>query len=131
MWEKSLTEIYEDETEALGLASVSENPYKDLDDVNEIDLRRYQVKVKTKKEQIERGCSSAQEGFFLSLKVFSQIVAETSSLMTLLTWFSRHSSNLHVFSFYSTVYLAFIYNTHCKILILKRDNLIPILWRQS
>ena len=85
------------------------------------------MKVKTKKEQVERGCSRAQEGFFLSLKVFSQLVAETSSLMTLLTWFSQHSSNLHVFSFYSAVYLAFIYNTHCKILILNIGNLIPIL----
>ena len=40
-WEsvkKSLTEIDEDEPEAFGPASVSENPYKDLDDVNGIGL---------------------------------------------------------------------------------------------
>ena len=35
---KSLTEIDEDEPEAFGPASVSENPYKDLDDVNGIGL---------------------------------------------------------------------------------------------
>ena len=42
---KSLAEKYEDEPEAAGPASVSENPFKDLDDVNEIDLREYKVKV--------------------------------------------------------------------------------------
>ena len=52
---KSLAEIYEDEPEAFGLASVRENPYKDLDYVNDIDLREYQVKVKTGTEQIKRG----------------------------------------------------------------------------
>ena len=51
---KGLAEIYEDEPDAFGPASVSENPYKDLDDVNEFDLREYQVKVKTEKEQIKR-----------------------------------------------------------------------------
>ena len=35
---KSLTEIDEDEPEAFGPASVSENPYKDLDNVNGIGL---------------------------------------------------------------------------------------------
>ena len=40
---KSLTEIYKDEPEALGLASVSENTDKDLDDVNEIDFWESQV----------------------------------------------------------------------------------------
>ena len=44
---KSLAEIYEDEPEASSVpASVSENPFNDLDDVNEIDLREYQVRVK-------------------------------------------------------------------------------------
>ena len=47
---KCLAEIYVDEPEACGPASVSENPYKDLDDVNEIDLREYQAKVKTEKK---------------------------------------------------------------------------------
>ena len=54
---KSLAEMYEDEPEASGPASVSENPFKDLDDVNEIDLREYKVKVKAEKEQIKRGYS--------------------------------------------------------------------------
>ena len=52
---KSLTEISEDEPEVFGPASVSENSYKDLDDINEIDLSEYQLKVKTEKEQIKRG----------------------------------------------------------------------------
>ena len=34
---KSLAEKYEDESETFSSALVSENPYKDLDDVNEID----------------------------------------------------------------------------------------------
>ena len=58
---KGLAEIYEDEPDAFGPASVSENPYKDLDDVNEFDLREYQVKVKTEKEQTKRGYSRVQE----------------------------------------------------------------------
>ena len=58
---KGLAEIYEDEPEAFGPASVSENPYKYLDDVNEFDLRKQQVKVKTEKEQIIRGYSRVQE----------------------------------------------------------------------
>ena len=58
---KDLAEIYEDEPVAFGRASVGENPYKDLDDVNEIDLREYQVKVKTEKEQIKRGYSHVSE----------------------------------------------------------------------
>ena len=37
---KGLAEIYEDEPEAFGPASVSENPYKYLDGVNEFDLRK-------------------------------------------------------------------------------------------
>ena len=52
---KNLAEIYEDEPETFGPASVRESPYKDLDDVNEIDLREYQVKAKTGKKKIERG----------------------------------------------------------------------------
>ena len=51
---KGLAEIYEDEPDAFGLALVSENPYEDLDDINEFDLREYQVKVRTEKEQIKR-----------------------------------------------------------------------------
>ena len=58
---KGLAEIYEDEPKAFGPTSVSENPYKDLDDVNEIDLSEYQVKVKTEKEQIKRGYSRVQK----------------------------------------------------------------------
>ena len=45
----------------LAPASVNEDPYKDLDDVNEFDLRKYQVKVKAEKEQIQRGYSRVQE----------------------------------------------------------------------
>ena len=41
---KSLTEIDEDETEVFDPPSMSENQQKDLDDVNKIDLRKYQVK---------------------------------------------------------------------------------------
>ena len=52
---KGLVEIYEDEPDAFGPVSVSKNPYKDLDNVNEFDLREQQVKVKTEKEQIKRG----------------------------------------------------------------------------
>ena len=58
---KGLAEIYEDQPKAFGPASVSENPYKDLDDVNQMDLREYQVKVKTEKEQIKREYSRVQE----------------------------------------------------------------------
>ena len=47
---KSLAEKYEDEPEAFSPASVSENPYKNLDDANEIDLREQRLKVKTEKE---------------------------------------------------------------------------------
>ena len=36
---KSLAEIYEDEPEVFRPASVSENPCKDLDDFNEIDVK--------------------------------------------------------------------------------------------
>ena len=39
-----LAEIYEDEPDAFGLASVSKNRYEDLDDVNEFDLREHQVR---------------------------------------------------------------------------------------
>ena len=46
--------MYQDEPDAFGPASVRDNPYKDLDDVNEIDLSEYQVKVKTEKEQTKR-----------------------------------------------------------------------------
>ena len=54
---KCLAEIYEVEPEAFGPVSVRKNPCKDLDDVNEIDFREYQVKVKTKMKQIKRGYS--------------------------------------------------------------------------
>ena len=46
---KGLGEIYEDEPDEFGPASVSENPYKDLDDVNEFDLREYQRESKDRK----------------------------------------------------------------------------------
>ena len=52
--------MYENEPEAFGPASVSENPYKDLDDVNYIALREYQVKVKREQEQIKRESSRDQ-----------------------------------------------------------------------
>ena len=57
---KSLAEINQDEPEAFGPVSVGENPYEGLDNVNDIDLREYQVKVKTEKEQIKRGSSRVQ-----------------------------------------------------------------------
>ena len=40
---------------------MSENPYKDLDDVYKFDLKKYQVKVNAEKEQIQRGYSRVQE----------------------------------------------------------------------
>ena len=58
---KSLAEIYEDESEMFGPASVTGNPYKDLEYVNEIDLRKYEVTIRTKKEQIKRGYFCVQE----------------------------------------------------------------------
>ena len=58
---KGQAEIYEEEPDAFGPASASENPYKDLDDVNDIDLREYKVKVKTEREQIKRKYSRVQE----------------------------------------------------------------------
>ena len=57
---KRLAETYEDGPEAFGPASVSEIPYKDLNDVNEIE-KENKVKLKTKKEQIKRGHSCVQE----------------------------------------------------------------------
>ena len=51
---KVLIDIYEDEPNAFGPASVSENPYKDLDDVNEFHLRKSQVKVKAENKQIKK-----------------------------------------------------------------------------
>ena len=57
---KGPAEIYEDEPDTFGPASVSENPYKVLD-INEFDFREYQVKVKTEKEQIKRGYSRLQK----------------------------------------------------------------------
>ena len=41
---KSLTGIDEDKAEVFDPPSMSENQQKDLDDVNKIDLRKYQVK---------------------------------------------------------------------------------------
>ena len=58
---KGLAEIYEDEPKAFGPASASENPYEDLNDVNEIGLRENQVEAKIEKEQIKRGYSRVQE----------------------------------------------------------------------
>ena len=48
-------------TRGVWSCSVSENPYQDLDDVNEIDLRECRVKVKTEKELIKRGCFRVQK----------------------------------------------------------------------
>ena len=47
---KSLAEIYEDEPEAFDLASVSENPGKDLDDVKEINLTGTPSESKDRKQ---------------------------------------------------------------------------------
>ena len=58
---KGLAEIYEDETKAFSSAPVRENPYKDLDVVNEMDLTKYQVKVNTEKEQTKKGYSRVQK----------------------------------------------------------------------
>ena len=72
---KGLAEIYEDEPEVFGPASVSKNPYKDLDEVNKIDLREYQVKVKTEKEQIKRRYSRVREIVRNLRQKFSEAVA--------------------------------------------------------
>ena len=72
---KGLAEIYEDEPEVFGPASVSKNPYKDLDEVNKIDLREYQVKVKTEKEQIKRRYSRVREIVRNLRQKFSEVVA--------------------------------------------------------
>ena len=40
-----------------GPSKVSENLYTVLNDVNKIDLREYQLKVKTEEEQIKNGYS--------------------------------------------------------------------------
>ena len=58
---KGLEEMYEDKPGAFGPASVSENPYVDLDDVNEFDFREQQAKEKPEKEQIKKGYSRVQE----------------------------------------------------------------------
>ena len=52
IWEcqRKSRKIYEVEPEAFSSASVRKNPYEILDDVNEIDLREYQVKFKLEKE---------------------------------------------------------------------------------
>ena len=71
---KSLTEIYEDKSEAFDPASVSENAYKDLDDVNETDLRKYQMNVKAEKEQIKRGYSCVQDRVNSWKQKFSEAV---------------------------------------------------------
>ena len=70
---KGLTEIYEDEPEAFGPASVSENPFKDEDDVHEFDLREHQVKVKTEKEQIKRGFSRVLFTF-IKFSIYSMLL---------------------------------------------------------
>ena len=67
----------EDEPEAFGFSLVRENPYKDLDDFNEIDLREYQVKVKKEKEQIKRGYSRVQErvnNLRQKLSIYSRLI---------------------------------------------------------
>ena len=45
-------------------------PCKDLDDVNEFDLREYQVKVKTEKEQIKTKFSCPRENKEFEAKIF-------------------------------------------------------------
>ena len=71
---KRVAEIYKDKPETFGPASASENPYKDLNDVNEIDFREYQVKVKTEKEQIKQGYSHVQERVKNLRQKFSEAV---------------------------------------------------------
>ena len=61
LWEKGLVEIYEDEPDAVVPNLVSENPYENLDDINDFDLREYQVKVKTENEQIKIRYSRVHE----------------------------------------------------------------------
>ena len=60
---KSLAKIYEDEPEQFGPVSPSTNPHAgiDDDDVNDVDLKEYQIKIKTEKELIKRGYTRVQE----------------------------------------------------------------------
>ena len=70
---KSLTGIDEDKAEVFDPPSMSENQQKDLDDVNKIDLRKYQVKVKTKKEEKKTrifSCPTEREGKKVEVKIF-------------------------------------------------------------
>ena len=53
---------------------MNENPYKDLDDVNGIGLREYQVKLKAEKEQIKSGYSCVQERVKNLRQTFSEAV---------------------------------------------------------
>ena len=71
---KSLAEKYEDEPETFSSALVSENPYKDLDDVNEIDWKEYQVNVETEKKQTKRRYSPVQERIKNLRQIFSEAV---------------------------------------------------------
>ena len=50
-----------------------ENPYKHLDDVNEVDLREYHVKVKTEEEQIKRGYSRVTL-IFVKFSIYSRLL---------------------------------------------------------
>ena len=50
-----------DEPEASISALVSENPYKDLDDINYVALGEYQLRVKAEKGKINREYSRVQE----------------------------------------------------------------------
>ena len=73
---KSLAKIYEDEPEQFGPVSLSTNPHAgiDDDDVNDVDLKEYQIKIKTEKELIKRGYARVQEKVKVLRQKFSEAV---------------------------------------------------------
>ena len=73
---KSLAKIYADEPEQFGPVSLSTNPHAgiDDDDVNDVDLKEHQIKIKTEKELIKRGYTRVQEKVKVLRQKFSEAV---------------------------------------------------------
>ena len=72
---KSLAKIYEDEPEQFGPVSLSTYPHAGIDDdVNDFDLKEYQIKIKTEKELIKRGYTLVQERVKVLRTKFSEAV---------------------------------------------------------
>ena len=71
---KSLAKIYEDESDQFGPVSLFTNPHAgiDDDDVNDVDLKEYQIKIKTEKELIKRRYTRVQEKVKVLRQKFSE-----------------------------------------------------------